>query len=230
MTALDINSTNRVAHGKVRETTFGVTPTSPAIKAVRVTASSLNANPTTVASDEIRSDRQVTDRILVGTQAGGDISSELSFSAEDDSFEEALQGAWTNTPSTTNTGSNTPISALSTTTATITSGGAAFLAGAIALLTGFPTAANNKAAVVASNTSSTIVFPASTFTAETAAIPIGATIRVVGQQGASGDITATSTGLGSTTLDFTTLGLVAGQWIKDRWLCRRQQICHGGAQ
>ena len=39
-------------------------------------------------------------------------------------------------------------------------------------------------------------------------------MKVVGFQAASGDITATATGLGSTSLDFTTLGLAVGQWIK----------------
>ena len=38
-------------------------------------------------------------------------------------------------------------------------------------------------------------------------------VKVVGFQGATGDVTATATGLGSTLLDFTTLGLSAGQWI-----------------
>ncbi|TGV23899.1 hypothetical protein EN811_31160, partial [bacterium M00.F.Ca.ET.168.01.1.1] len=47
-----------------------------------------------------------------------------------------------------------------------------------------------------------------------AAPAAAARMKVVGFQGSSGDITATSTGIGSTTLDFTTLGLTVGQWIK----------------
>jgi hypothetical protein len=50
-------------------------------------------------------------------------------------------------------------------------------------------------------------------TAETAP-PATARLKVVGFQGASGDITATATGLASTSLNFTTLGLQVGQWIK----------------
>ena len=214
MSTLDLNSTNRVQHAIVRESTFGVTPTNPAFRGLRVTGSTLNANPQTVASDEIRSDRQVADLALVGTQAQGDLNAELSFASQDPDLEEALQSAWTSKPNIVNTASNTPISALSTTTITVTAGGAAFLAGSIAQLSGFPTAANAKAAVVVSSTATSIVFPASTFTAETLAIPVGATIRVVGFQGASADITATASGLGSTTLDFTTLGLVVGEWVK----------------
>jgi hypothetical protein len=37
---------------------------------------------------------------------------------------------------------------------------------------------------------------------------------VIGFEGASGDITALANGLGSTALDFTTLGLRVGQWVK----------------
>jgi hypothetical protein len=47
-----------------------------------------------------------------------------------------------------------------------------------------------------------------------AAPAAAARMKVVGFQGVAADITATATGLASTTLDFTTLGLVVGQWIK----------------
>jgi hypothetical protein len=41
-----------------------------------------------------------------------------------------------------------------------------------------------------------------------------ARLKVVGFQGASGDITATASGIGSTALNFTTLGLGVGDWLK----------------
>lgn len=212
----DLQSTNRVAIGIVRETTFGVTPTSPAIKALRTTASSLASSPQTVTSDEIRGDRQLTDLILVGHQAGGDVAQELSFRGCDDALEEALQGTWSNNPVITNIIADTQISDVSTTALTVASGGAAFVAGMLALMSGFGTAANNKVARVVSSTGTTITFPASTFTAESV-VPLGATARVVGFAGASGDIVATTTGgnaLTSTSLDFTTLGISAGEWVR----------------
>ena len=211
-TGVTLASGNRVSHKKVRETAFGVTPTSPAMKSIRVTGSSLQPNFDTVVSAELRTDRQIPDQTTVAVKAAGDLSVELSFNALDDFIEEVLQGAWVNKPVIANTGAGTPISALSTTTATVASGGAVFLAGMIVQTTGFALAANNKTAVVASSTGTTVVFPASTFTAD-ASPQTGATIRVVGFQGVSGDITATSTGLASTTLDFTTLGMAAGDWI-----------------
>src|SRR5215468_5239744 len=84
-------------------------------------------------------------------------------------------------------------------------------------MSGFPTAANNKLARVSASSVTTIVYPSATFTAETAPIPAGATVRQVGFEGASGDLAAVTVGgngLQSTTLDFTTLGLSPGRWIK----------------
>ena len=211
-TGVTLASGNRVRHAKIRETSFGVTPTSPAMKDLRVTTSNLNPNIDTVMSQELRTDRQIPDQTTVAIKAAGDINFELSFNALDDFIEEALQGAWANKPVITNTSAGTPISALSTTAATVASGGASFLSGMICLMSGFANSANDKTAVVASSTGTTIVFPASTFTAD-ASPATGATIRVVGFQGASGDITATASGLGSTTLDFTTLGISQGDWI-----------------
>jgi hypothetical protein len=83
-------------------------------------------------------------------------------------------------------------------------------------MTGFGTSANNKLARVTSSTGTAITFPAATFTAE-AVVPLGANLRVIGFQGASGDIVATVTGgnaITSTLLDFTTLGLSVGDWVK----------------
>ncbi|XUM25115.1 phage tail tube protein (plasmid) [Bradyrhizobium oligotrophicum S58] len=212
----DLQSTNRVALAKVRETTFGVTPTNPAFKAIRQTSSGLNANPKTVITSEIRSDRQVTDLILVGQEAGGSVGGELAFQVVDDDLEEAMQGTWSNNPSITVVTSDTEISDLSTTTATVAAGGTAFKTGMLTLMSGFPTAANNKLARVASSTGTTIVYPAATFSAD-AVIPVGAAIRQVGFEGASGDLVATTSGgnaLTSTALDFTTLGIGAGKWVK----------------
>lgn len=216
---VDLQSTNRVKLGKVRETTFGTTPATPAFTNVRETSSALAVNPQTVPTNEIRADRQVTDVILVGYQSGGQIGGELSFQTMDADLEEALQGTWSSNPLITVVTIDTEISDITTTTATVvTPLGTPFKAGHLALTTGFTTAANNNiVSRVASSTATSIVFPAASFAAEGAAIPVGAAIRVVGFQGASGDLVATVTGgngLTSTALDFTTLGIVAGQWLK----------------
>lgn len=209
-----MSSTQRSSLAYVAEVTPGTTPSSPAFKALRELSNTLGFAPTRVTSNEIRADRQITDQILTDLNASGNVGIELSFAAYDDFIEAALQGTWSSKPSITVVTADTEISDLTTTTATVSAGGSAFKAGHLTLLSGFPTSGNNKLAVVASSTATSVVYAASTFTAETAPIPVGAAIRAVGFQGASGDITATSTGLGSTTLDFTTLGLNVGEWVK----------------
>jgi len=81
----------------------------------------------------------------------------------------------------------------------------------------FTNAANNALNVVTVVTSSTAVEVATGLLVAEAAPPAGAYIQVVGSQGAAGDIDVDAAGdlvaLTSTSLDFTTLGLVAGQWI-----------------
>lgn len=216
---VDLQSTNRVRISKVRESTFGTTPATPAFKAIRQTNSSLALNPKTVESNEIRSDRQVTDLILVGYEAGGDIGIEMSFKTMDDYLEEALQSTWVSNPYIEVLTLDTEISDLSATTATVASAlGTPYKVGMLVLSGGFTTAANNGIlSRVSSSTATTIVFPGATFSAEGAAIPVGAFLRVVGFQGAAGDLVATITNgnaITSTLLDFTTLGLSVGQWVK----------------
>lgn len=216
----ELQSTNRVKLSKVRESTFGVTPTSPVFKEVRQTSSGLAANPNTVISNEIRSDRQVTDLILTGITAGGPIGGELSFKSVDDDLEEALQGTWSTKPTRDNNGTAdsviTAVAASSDTYTVVT--GAAFLPNHIVLAEGFGQSANNGVFIAQASTNATaVIAPASPGLADESAPPGAAVLRAVGYQGTSGDLVATTTGgngLTSTTLDFTTLGLNVGEWIK----------------
>lgn len=210
-----MGATNRSTLAYVAEITKGITPANPAFKAFRQTSNTLAATPTRTTSSEIRKDRQVTDQILTDLNVNGPIPMELSFNSFDDMIEAAIQGTWANKPSITVVTIDTEISDVSATTLTVSAGGGNFKTGHLALTQGFTTPANNGIlSRVSSNSSTTIVFPSSTFSVEVAQIPVGASVRVVGFQGASGDITATSTGLGSTALDFTTLGLNVGEWVK----------------
>lgn len=78
---------------------------------------------------------------------------------------------------------------------------------------GFTNSGNNGLKKVTGTTGTTIT--TGSLTAETP--PATAKLTVVGYEGASGDITLTVSGdtatLGTTTLNCTTLGLLAGQWI-----------------
>lgn len=208
-----MGSTNRSSLAYVAEVTAGTTPATPAFKAIRSTSNTLAGTPTRTTSDEIRADRQVTDQILVDVAAGGQVPIELSYGAFDDFLEAQLQGTWSNNPSIVVVTSDTEISDVSTTTLTVPSGGTAFKAGMLCLLYGFSTAADNGLFRVSSSTATTIVFPAASFTAQ-AVVNVGAGIRGIGFMGAAADITATANGLASTLLDFTTLGISVGEWIR----------------
>lgn len=74
---------------------WGVTPTSGTSRELRYTGSTINANKTTVASEEIRADRMVADHIETSANTAGDINIEFSAGTHDDILEAFCFGAWT---------------------------------------------------------------------------------------------------------------------------------------
>lgn len=93
-----------------------------------------------------------------------------------------------------------------------------FLVGSIIKGSGFTNAANNAKNVVTAITAGTVEVATGLLTAE-ASPPSGSKITVVGHRGAAGDIDVVNAGapalprLTSTVLNFTTLGLIPGEWI-----------------
>lgn len=86
------------AHGLryIKETSFGVTPKNPVMKALRHTSSSLVLNKDSFQSNEIRKDAQISDLRMGVKQANGDIGIELSYGEFDDFLAAAVRGAWKN--------------------------------------------------------------------------------------------------------------------------------------
>lgn len=214
---VDLQSTNRVKIGSARETTFGVIPTSPVFKTRRVTSHALATNPQTVVSNEIRSDRQRKDVILTAYQPGGTVAGEAAFQVLDDDFEEGLQGTWATTPSRDNNGTADSVItnvATSGTVVTCTTG-AAFVAGQLVLFSGFGITLNNGVFKCSTGSATVPAFSGSGITDE-AAPAANAKMKVVGFRGASGDLVAVASGtkITSTSLDFTTLGLTVGMWVR----------------
>jgi len=98
--ATDAASADRIQVSYDEEATFGVKTSTVAYKELRLTSESLGQNTQSVASQEIRSDRQNVDVIRTGIDAGGDINFELSYETYDDFFRWALMNSAAAWPST----------------------------------------------------------------------------------------------------------------------------------
>ncbi len=85
--------TSRTQLFYVEETNIGETPALP-LKGLRFTGESLNFSIENTQSQEIRSDRQITDLIQTDAEPSGDVNFELSYLAYDDLFEGALFDNW----------------------------------------------------------------------------------------------------------------------------------------
>lgn len=211
-----MTDSNLVRLTRVTESTYGTTPGSPEMTKVRVTGITIKYDINNIRSEEIRSDRLTPDLIQVGARVNGGFGFELSYGAFDEELESLMFSTWQNMPVLLNLTSDSTITNVtdSSDTFTVASGGGSFKAGHLIRTSGFTNSANNGLFKVSSSTGTTVVVAGTPTLTDESAPPAGARIKVIGFQGASGDITATSTGLGSTSLDFTTLGLSVGQWIK----------------
>jgi hypothetical protein len=92
---MTIADTSQTQLAYVVETTLGTTPATPTFTKLRYTGESLSPNITTTTSAEIRSDRNITDLIQTGQNAGGSVDFELSYGAFDTLLESVMFGAWT---------------------------------------------------------------------------------------------------------------------------------------
>lgn len=214
-----MTSANRVRLASIKEVTLGTTPNTPRMRTRRMTSETLKFNPEFMDSDQIRSDRMLSDPIKVMQSAQGGINDELTFPVDNSplstDLESAFCNSWTNSPSRDNDGTaDSVITAVAngTDVATVTTG-AAFVDGQLVRFSGFTAGANNGVFKCTTGSATVPAFVGAGFATE-AAPPAAARMKVVGFQGASGDVTAVADGLGSTTLDFTTLGLAAGMWLK----------------
>lgn len=220
---------NRTAIRAAKEPSFGTAPANPIFKELRRTSDSLSFTPTTEVSNEIDTTRSINDLIRTGEDAGGDMGLEHSIENIDVLMEGLMCANWLRSPEVINGpswkygASATRISSVAATSitlaansvlsgSTLNAAGTAFVAGQLIRLTGF--SVTNQMLRVSSSTATSIAVAGAN---PDASPPSGAKIKVVGFEGVAGDIAATITGgsaLTSTTLNFTTLGLRVGQWVK----------------
>lgn len=212
------NSSNRRQISAVLETTLGTTPTTPRMRQKVITGEALKYGPTFADSTEMRSDRMTSDSILVGLDSSGTMNWEFHYpypdSTADFDIRSAFYNNWVLTPVRDNDSvASSVITSLAATALVCVTGPTTFAIGHLVRTTGFALAANNKIALVTTGGALGYSATGAGYTID-AAPAAAARAKVVGFGGVAADITATATGLGSTTLDFTTLGLAVGQWIK----------------
>lgn len=218
--------TNRVQLAYVEESILGTTPTisgATVMRGIRSTGETLNFNISNTTSNEIRSDRMITDLIQSNASCAGDLNYEMSYPVQRSFLDQMIGGglfnSWTALPYKNNVTAASEITSVAASGVyNVASGGTSFISGHLVRATGFNTALNNTitgAAKVSASSAATVTMAGGGLTtAVEAAPPIGATLQVVGFQFASGDLTATASGLACTAGDFTTIGLTVGKWIK----------------
>lgn len=196
------------------EFAWGEIPATGDPKTLRVTGQSLNFTISTIRSEEIRSDRMTADLVQTDAEAAGDIPVEASYGNADDFIEAALMGTWSGPDDFT--GAVTAVTEASDLISMPGTGGIAV--GHLVYLTGFGSAAADGTVTDVSAVSSDTSITVSADLAADAGPFTDARVKVVGFMGTSGDLVATYSGgnaaLTSTTLDFTTLGIEAGDWVK----------------
>lgn len=221
-----MTDTSLVRLAVVREATPGTTPGSPRMRLAAVAGVALEHSPTYQMPALLRADRMDADAEVSGENNTGSVPFEFMFPADLSPHSEwwasLFCAAWVNTPQHDNDGTAdsviTAVAGSGVYTVVDQSGsggfaGTAYRVGHLLRASDFGVAANNGLGRVTASTTTSVTVSGPT-TAIEAAPPAAARLKVVGFQGASGDITATATGLASTSLDFTTLGLAVGQWIK----------------
>src|SRR5216684_7800351 len=214
-----MSESNRVSLAAILEATLGTTPASPRMRFSRITGESLVYKPEYQSSAEIRSDRMNAVPVKVGEANTGTVNKEWHYPVDNSTLENFIQSAFFNAFTKTPSRDNDGVAASVITSITVTTEvivfltGAAFAVGHLVRSTGFALAANNGVNRVTTGGATSLTCSGATFQTE-ASPPAAARMKVVGFQGASADITATATGLAATALNFTTLGLTVGGWIK----------------
>jgi len=215
-----MSDSNRLRLTVLKEVTFGTTPTTPRMRTMRTTGETMKYEPQFTNSAEIRDDRMNADPIKTSDENAGGVNFELSYPVADApisiAMASALYSAWGETNSRDNDGvTDDVITEVASSGGVITvDTGTPFVANELVRNSGFTNAGNNGTFMCTTGSATVPAFVSQGLVDETS-VAADARMKVVGFEGAAGDITAEATGLGSTALDFTTItGLAVGKWVK----------------
>ena len=215
--------TNRASIALGFEQSVGVLPGSPTAVKYPLRGENFGIPLTYDESGEFRDDRLTTAYDLTAEDAAGGFDVNMRCDTFDPLIAAAFYSSWATAPERDNNGvADSNITGVTASTGTYTvASGAAFITQQLLFAEGFTNVENGGSAFGAgvvrelTGGSATTAVVGAGLLIDEAAPPGTARIYVCGFHGASGDITATSTGLGSTALDFTTMtNLVVGGWIK----------------
>lgn len=186
---------------------IGVLPGSPVWNPLEPNSyAEFGAQITTLARNPLTAGRQRKKGLVVDLDAAAGFQSDFTQKSLADLMQGFMFADWRKK-------TNLVPTAVSSTLYTVPSGGTGFPAGSLLFAEGFAVPGNNGLKLVSASAGTTVSAPG----LATETPPADVRITRVGVQGASGDITVTVSGgvatLGATTLNFTTLGLIPGEWI-----------------
>lgn len=219
-----MSDANRVALRFALEGIIGTAPVSPAFKTLRLTGMpSLGSNPRTQVSDELASDRNVSDLVVVAKEAGGDMNFELSYDSFTDVIEASLYNDWTKQIYISNEGANvgnaaTVITGAASDTVVVGTDATDYHKDHLVIMANFASPNHNGVFTVAADGASSAFTTQEDLISDVgSADALGRAFIVGFAADSAGDIDATKSGtvytMTSTTCDFTTFGLAAGDWL-----------------
>ncbi|MGE0407981.1 MAG: phage tail tube protein [Amphiplicatus sp.] len=206
-----MTSSNKHRLIRARESSLGVAPVA-GYRRAWIVNETFRPEDTFEQSQTITGDRLIAALLRTGARVTGQLDAEFAFKQCDYGFEMGMLNIYSETPEA----DGTEIASVTASSDTIaTNNGAIFNVGDLVQVSGMANAANNGifVAIAGTMTNAVVIGGGGTLVDETPGA--AARVKVVGVQGVSGDITATATGLGSTTMNW-----AARPWIKAGMACK----------
>lgn len=175
-----IIDTSTAEVGLIEESTWGTTPSSPSLLAVRVKSASIKQNMTYVESEEIGGGGQTQNIIKTKGAASGQLAGELSYPTAGTALHKLLEGLLRSTWSTAISYSGTDVSFTASGSAIAASSGSPFtnaVVGQWIYISGATNSGNNGWAFITTKTDAQNINVSKTLTNESA----GATVAIKGQ-------------------------------------------------